>query len=98
MDGASFFFAVLNCLRYSANDLGRAEQTSFDRAYRKRFEQHFNLLANHSRSCRFNPRNFPGNFGDEAGHSGQAINAKDVKGFQVGLNTGPSAAIGPGDG
>src|SRR5215471_7836717 len=55
-DGSrSFFFAVLNGLRDSANDFRRAEQTGFDRGNRESFEEHFNLLANHSRSCRFNP-------------------------------------------
>ena len=93
MDRAAFF-AVLNRLRDSANDLRRAEQTGLDRAYPEIFEQHFDLLANHSRSYRFNSRNFPRNFRDDAGHSGQSINAESGKSFQVGLNTGASATVG----
>jgi hypothetical protein len=87
----------LNGLRDSANDLRRAEQTGLDRAYWEIFEQHFKLLANHSRSYRFDSRNFPRNFRDDAGHSGQSINAKSGKSFQVSLNTGTSATIRTGD-
>src|SRR6185436_11427207 len=93
-----FFFAVLNGLRDSADDLRRAEQTGLDRANSEIFKQHSDLLANHSRSYRFNPRNFPRNFRDEAGHGGQAINAKGGKSLQVGLNTGTSATIRASDG
>ena len=98
MDRAAFFFAVLNGLRDSANDLRRAEQTGLDRADSEIFEQHFDLLANHSRSYRFNSRNFPRNFRDDAGHGGQSINAKSGKSFQVGLNTGAGATVGTCDG
>jgi hypothetical protein len=97
MDRAVFFSTGLNGLRDSANDLRRAEQTGLDRAYSEIFEQHFKLLANHSRSYWFDSRNFPGNFRDDAGHSGQSINAKSGKSFQVGLNTGTSATIRTGD-
>jgi hypothetical protein len=88
----------LNRLRDSANDLRRAEQTGLDRAYPETFEQHFKLLANHYRSYLFNPRNFPRNFRDDAGQSGQSINAKSGKSFQVSLNTGTRATIRTGDG
>ena len=97
MDRAEFF-AVLNRLRDSANDLGRAEQTRLDRADSEISEQNFNLLANHSRSYRFNPRNFSRNFRDDAGHGGQSVNAKSAKSFQIGLNTGACAAIRTRDG
>ena len=97
-----FFFGLLNRVRDSANDLRRAEQTGLDRAYFEIFEEHFDLLANHSRSYWFNSRNFPRNFRDDAGHSGQSINAESGKSFEVGLNTGASATVrtsnGQGDG
>src|SRR5206468_7195991 len=98
-DGSrSFFFAISDGLRDSANDLRRAEQTGLDRAYSEIFEQHVDLLANHSRGYRFNSRNFPRNFRNEAGHGGQSINAKGGKSFQVGLNTGTSATVRTGNG
>jgi hypothetical protein len=87
----------LNCLGDRANDFRRAEQACLDRANSKIFEQHFDLLANHCRSCWFNPRNFPRNFRDGAGHSGQSIDSKSGKSFQVGLNTGTCATIRTGD-
>src|SRR4029450_10781243 len=84
-------------LRHSEKALPPAKQTRLERAFSEIFEQHFKLLANHSRSYRFDSRNFPRNFRDDAGHSGQSINAKSGKSFQVGLNTGTSATIRTGD-
>src|SRR5207245_7041222 len=60
-------------LRYGGNDFARAKQASLDRSDRKRFCEDFDLLANNSRASRLNPRNFAGNFRDNAGDGGQSI-------------------------
>ncbi len=92
-----FFSAVLKRLRDSGNDLRRAEQTGFYRAYLEIFQQNFDLIANDSRAGRFNPRHFSRNFRDDARHSGQSINPKSGKSFQIRLNPGASATVGTGD-
>src|SRR6266508_2188563 len=55
------------------------------------------LLANNSRADRLNPRNFAGNFRDDARYGGQSIYAESRKRFQIGLNTSAGAAVRPGD-
>jgi hypothetical protein len=82
---------------HNGDDLSRAKQASFDGTDLEIFKQHFNLIANYSWGDCFNPRNFPWNFCDHTGHSGQSVNAQRDKSLQVCLNTGTAAAIGTGD-
>ena len=83
---------------YRGNDSGGAEQASLDRANLEIINKHLDLLANNSRADRLNPRNFAGNFRDDAGDRGQSVNTKSRKRFQVGLNTSASTAVGACDG
>ena len=81
-----------------SDNLHGVEEPSLNRGDGKISSEHIDLVAHHLRADWFNARDFTGDFRNDAGFSGQSINAQGRKSFEIGLNAGAGAAIGSRDG